>query len=301
MLMCAALPSSSWCLRLERFGEFRISQVKLTCRYRRCGICIVFLSGRIVCRGSVSSRYTRKGEWSRGYVLGCLPSGVWRSRAEGEGLTRGGSPGGACWRRRWCHLHHGRWLLLRPVRGGSPRHLSLRRPSHRPWVSHLQFRKCSFYSPRTLPSAVRAELDALGISPGGMRRTPEGDEATQTEVCITQPFLPGITVGGGPLGHEAFIRQYMSTLTAGFVSYIRLRSISSSPPRRSRLGPACTAPYRPGWISGCSTSRRRRRRPRATRVRPEPPMSSRRERRRRGAGHAQRLRRSRPGSAASRS
>ena len=93
MLMCAALPSSSWCLRLERFGEFRISQVKLTCRYRRCGICIVFLSGRIVCRGSVSSRYTRKGEWSRGYVLGCLPSGVWRSRAEGEGLTRGGSPG----------------------------------------------------------------------------------------------------------------------------------------------------------------------------------------------------------------
>ena len=92
-MMCAALPSSSWCLRLERFGEFRISQVKLTCRYRRCGICIVFLSGRIVCRGSVSSRYTRKGEWSRGYVLGCLPSGVWRSRAEGEGLTRGGSPG----------------------------------------------------------------------------------------------------------------------------------------------------------------------------------------------------------------
>jgi hypothetical protein len=38
---------------------------------------------------------------------------------------------------------------------------------------------------------------------------------------ITQPFLPGITVGGVPLGHEAFIRQYMSTLTAGFVSYIR--------------------------------------------------------------------------------
>ena len=29
---------------------------------------------------------------------------------------------------------------------------------------HLQFRKCSFYSPRTLPSAVRAELDALGIA-----------------------------------------------------------------------------------------------------------------------------------------
>ena len=68
---------------------------------------------------------------------------------------------------------------------------------------HLQFRKCSFYSPRTLPSAVRAELDALGISPGGMMRTPErgaeGDEASQTEVCITQPFLPGITVGGVPL------------------------------------------------------------------------------------------------------
>ena len=41
-------------------------------------------------------------------------------------------------------------------------------------------------------------------------RTPEGDEATQTEVCITQPFLPGITVGGVPLGHEAFIKQYMS-------------------------------------------------------------------------------------------
>ena len=64
---------------------------------------------------------------------------------------------------------------------------------------HLQFQKCSFYSPRTLPSAVRAELDALGISPGGMMRTPEGDEASQTEVCITQPFLPGITVGGVPL------------------------------------------------------------------------------------------------------
>ena len=151
---------------------------------------------------------------------------------------------------------------------------------------HLQFRKCSYYSPRTLQAAVRRDLDALGISPGGMRRTPEGDEATQTEVCITQPFLPGITVGGGPLGHEAFIRQYMSTLTAGFVSYIRLRSISSSPPRRSRLGPACTAPYRPGWISGCSTSRRRRRRPRATRVRPEPPMSSRRERRSRACATA---------------
>ena len=52
-------------------------------------------------------------------------------------------------------------------------------------------------------------------------RTPEGAEATQREICITQPFLPGITVGGVPLGHEAFIRQYMSTLTAGFVSYIR--------------------------------------------------------------------------------
>ena len=52
-----------------------------------------------------------------------------------------------------------------------------------------------------LPSAVRAELDALGISPGGLMRTPEGDEATQTEVSITQPFLPGITVGGVPLGH----------------------------------------------------------------------------------------------------
>ncbi len=41
-----------------------------------------------------------------------------------------------------------------------------------------------------------------------------------------------------------------------------LRSISSSPgagPRRSRCGLACTAPSRPGWISGCSTSRRRRR------------------------------------------
>ena len=47
-----------------------------------------------------------------------------------------------------------------------------------------------------LPSAVRAELDALGISPGGLMRTPEGDEATQTEVSITQPFLPGISVGG---------------------------------------------------------------------------------------------------------
>ena len=43
---------------------------------------------------------------------------------------------------------------------------------------------------------VRAELDALGISPGGLMRTPEGDEATQTEVYITQPFLPGISVGG---------------------------------------------------------------------------------------------------------
>ena len=57
-------------------------------------------------------------------------------------------------------------------------------------------------------------------------RTPErrgrrGVSDTQTEVCITQPFLPGITVGGVPLGHEASIRQYMSTLTAGFVSYIR--------------------------------------------------------------------------------
>ena len=57
-------------------------------------------------------------------------------------------------------------------------------------------------------------------------RTPEGDEATQTEVSITQPFLPGITVGGVPLGHvEAFIRQYMSTLTAGF--YIQLQPASS--------------------------------------------------------------------------
>ena len=87
-------------------------------------------------------------------------------------------------------------------------------------VSEL-YRKCSFYSPRTLPSAILAELDALGISPGGVRRTPEGAEATQAEVHIIQPFLPGITVGGVPLGHEAFIRQYMSTLTAGFVSYIR--------------------------------------------------------------------------------
>ena len=79
---------------------------------------------------------------------------------------------------------------------------------------HLQFGKCSFYSPRTLPSVILAELDALGISPGGVRRTPEGAEATQTEVHFIQPFLPGITVGGVPLGHEAFIRQYMSTLAA---------------------------------------------------------------------------------------
>ena len=45
---------------------------------------------------------------------------------------------------------------------------------------HLQFGKCFFYSPRTLPSAILAELDALGISPGGVMRTPEGAEATQT-------------------------------------------------------------------------------------------------------------------------
>jgi hypothetical protein len=86
---------------------------------------------------------------------------------------------------------------------------------------HLQFRKCSYYSPRTLQGAVLRDLDALGISRGGVMRTPEGAEATQREICIIQPFLPGITVGGVPLGHEAFIRQYMSTLTAGFVSYIR--------------------------------------------------------------------------------
>jgi hypothetical protein len=86
---------------------------------------------------------------------------------------------------------------------------------------HLQFGKCSFYSPRTLQGAVLRDLDALGISRGGVMRTPEGAEATQREIHITQPFLPGITVGGVPLGHEAFIRQYMSTLTAGFVSYIR--------------------------------------------------------------------------------
>jgi hypothetical protein len=39
---------------------------------------------------------------------------------------------------------------------------------------HLQFGKCSFYSPRTLEAAVRRDLDALRISPGGVMRTPEG-------------------------------------------------------------------------------------------------------------------------------
>ena len=83
-------------------------------------------------------------------------------------------------RRRRCHIHHGRWLLLWSVRGRSPRHSSLRRPSHRSWATLAVRHKCSFYSPRTLPSAILAELDALGISPGGVRRTPEGAEATQT-------------------------------------------------------------------------------------------------------------------------
>jgi hypothetical protein len=84
---------------------------------------------------------------------------------------------------------------------------------------HLQFRKCSFYSPRTLQGAVLRDLDALGISRGGIMGSSRGDP--EREIRIIEPFLPGITVGGVPLGHEAFIRQYMSTLTAGFVSYIR--------------------------------------------------------------------------------
>ena len=80
MLMCAALPSSSWCLRLERFGEFRISLGKTDVPVRYCAVifCNLYripIRTYFVCRGSVSSRYTRKGEWSRGYVLGCLPSG----------------------------------------------------------------------------------------------------------------------------------------------------------------------------------------------------------------------------------
>ena len=41
------------------------------------------------------------------------------------------------------------------------------------------------------------------------------------------------------------------------------------------LGPACTAPYRPGWTSGCSTSRQRRRRPHATLWMPSYGMPSR--------------------------
>ena len=48
-----------------------------------------------------------------------------------------------------------------------------------------------------------------------------------------------------------------------------------SPPRRLRPGPACTAPSRPGWISGCSISRRRRRRPHATLWMPSYAMPSR--------------------------
>ena len=64
---------------------------------------------------------------------------------------------------------------------------------------HLQFRKCSFYSPRTLPSAVRAELDALGISPGGMMRTPErgaeGDDRRLRQRCAS----PSLSFQASPL------------------------------------------------------------------------------------------------------
>ena len=69
---------------------------------------------------------------------------------------------------------------------------------------HLQYTCSSASVPSTRPALFRQRF-------GPSLRMPEGDEATQTEVCITQPFLPGITVGGVPLGHEAFIRQYMST------------------------------------------------------------------------------------------
>ena len=47
-------------------------------------------------------------------------------------------------------------------------------------------------------------------------RTPEGAEATQRQIHITQPFLPGITVGGvgGRLstGHLSFVRSMRQRL-----------------------------------------------------------------------------------------
>jgi len=61
-----------------------------------------------------------------------------------------------------------------------------------------------------------------GVAVGYFIAELHSDRKTQTEVHVTQPFLPGIhrPAVSVPLGHEAFIWHYMSTLTAGYVSYM---------------------------------------------------------------------------------
>jgi hypothetical protein len=63
-----------------------------------------------------------------------------------------------------------------------------------------------------------------GVAVGYFIAELHSDRKTQTEVHVTQPFLPGIhrPAVSVPLGHEAFIWHYMSTLTAGYVSYMVL-------------------------------------------------------------------------------
>ena len=105
-------------------------------------------------------------------------------------------------------------------------------------------------------------------------RTPEGDEATQTEVCITQPFLPGITVAPSAVCRWVMRRSSSSTCPAdsacrgGLCELHSIYDPNQLQPASSfaTWSSACTdsAIQTRLWISGCSTSRRRRRRPHAT-------------------------------------
>ena len=96
---------------------------------------------------------------------------------------------------------------------------------------HMQFGKCSFFSATPPEQQVSAELERLGIQPGGLEARGAEAEAAPG-VVPARPFTCGITVGGIPLGNADFIQTTLDQKAADFESYVtstisQLQSASS--------------------------------------------------------------------------